>query len=587
MIKHLFLCDSASSTGFANDYVQYKLTLKDNKGNGDIRLDVPALTKKMIQKIPPIMHDLLEIATFVYVADQMVSRGRKEQLEYGNKWNRNLNYVIPVRNDVVWNTPSIRSILEEALSFVSGDCHRFNFVHKDETKFPEFLYLGDKMHTTLQEKEVVLFSGGLDSFTGALDEVVGKKKSVALVSHRSNNKLHGLQSELHDYIDDVSDTGVEVFHVGLTVNKSEDLTHDRTQRTRSFLFGSLGAAVAIMFKKNSVKFYENGIISCNLPFDGQTPQARRTRSTHPKFLHLFSNLLTKLTKSTFTFENPYFWKTKTDVVLRLKELQHQIQIENTRSCAGSIFTYPHTHCGACSQCIDRRFATISGGVAEYDPKFLYMIDLFTGARIRKVDQAMAAGFVSLANEILENDLTAFYLKHSPELSDLAVPTAEIGTDGIIKKIHDLHVRHANQLHTAIGIGTKENLQNLMNNKLPSTCLLCMILGGQLDKIKLLNVEEVDIQLRTVLEQTEDGQITQPFEIDLNDFNKGPSKNLLEDLIARPSGVNYDEKHHGKQQPDTLKQVLRRSVHADIAKCIYREKNKIFIKKIQLIKKNNT
>jgi hypothetical protein len=261
-------------------------------------------------------------------------------------------------------------------------------------------------------------------------------------------------------------------------------------------------------------------------------------------LHLFSNLLTKLTQSTFTFENPYFWKTKTEVVLRLKELQHQIQIENTRSCAGSIFAYPHTHCGACSQCIDRRFATVAGGVAEYDPKFLYVIDLFTGARIRKVDRAMAAGFVSLANEILENDLNAFYLKHSPELSDLAVPTSEIGTDGIIKKIYDLHVRHANQLHAAIEIATKENWVQLTKSQLPSTCLLCMILGGQLkkeSKVEDEGEEEIVIRSKTMAQRFEfkAGQVL--FDNKDIGIKTGEAQNILKTLVGKFGEVVEFEK----------------------------------------------
>ena len=42
------------------------------------------------------------------------------------------------------------------------------------------------------------------------------------------------------------------------------------------------------------------------------------------------------------------------------------------------------------------------------------------------------------------------------------------------------------------------------------------------------------------------------EVDLNAFNKSPSKKLLENLIRSPAGVENDEKLFGKRPPDQLK-----------------------------------
>ena len=40
----------------------------------------------------------------------------------------------------------------------------------------------------------------------------------------------------------------------------------------------------------------------------------------------------------------------------------------------------HSHCGCCSQCLDRRFGALAAGLGEDDPEEMYEVDLLTGAR---------------------------------------------------------------------------------------------------------------------------------------------------------------------------------------------------------------
>ena len=48
--------------------------------------------------------------------------------------------------------------------------------------------------------DVILFSGGLDSFAGTVEELVAHGKKVALVSHRSATKIVGAQKYLVDQL---------------------------------------------------------------------------------------------------------------------------------------------------------------------------------------------------------------------------------------------------------------------------------------------------------------------------------------------------------------------------------------------------
>jgi hypothetical protein len=73
-------------------------------------------------------------------------------------------------------------------------------------------------------------------------------------------------------------------HVNVRVNKDKDLGKEYTQRTRSFLFAALGFTVARMVGTSNLRFYENGVVSLNLPVCAQVIGGRATRTTHPRVL---------------------------------------------------------------------------------------------------------------------------------------------------------------------------------------------------------------------------------------------------------------------------------------------------------------
>ncbi len=450
------------------------LRLELGKGRGKMSLDVDALTEKTMQRLPAALHDLLEIATYVYVADQAISRGGTKEFEYGKKWVRHIQLRIPVREYDLWSAPEINELLSEALSFVSGDIYEFRFSRQSTDDFPAFLNFRANAEPRFKHDEVVLFSGGLDSFTGAVDEVVGHNKCPVLVSHQSNRKMTKLQRILHEYIVGLRSSGLKPLHVPVTVNKDKRLTRDTCQRSRSFLYASLGTVIARMFGLNRVKFYENGIVTCKLPLDGQTLQARSTRVTHPKFLRLLSTVISEVTNSDFQVENPYFLKTKTEVCMRLKELHHAPYMRKTRSCARSVYRKPRNHCGTCSQCIDRRFATLASECQEYDPDFFYALNIFTDKLDNAYNRAMAARFVGLATKIERMTIDGFVQYFSSHIHEIANYMEGQDREEKFKELFALHQRHAAKVNQVIEAKCKESMSDLRKGILPDTCLVSMV-----------------------------------------------------------------------------------------------------------------
>jgi hypothetical protein len=100
----------------------------------------------------------------------------------------------------------------------------------------------------------MLFSGGLDSTAGLIEQLLGMGRRVTFVTHRSATLLAGRQGELLNRIRQRSPRR-SLFHVPIWVTKGEQEPIEFSQRTRSLLFAVLGTLVAQMFGKQEIFFF--------------------------------------------------------------------------------------------------------------------------------------------------------------------------------------------------------------------------------------------------------------------------------------------------------------------------------------------
>ena len=463
----LILCDDASKEARQNQRV-HNITL--GKGSGQVRYILKELRELLEGNGSPVMLDLLEIATFVYVAGQLTRRGGEKELEYGHKWYRHLEFVVPVREVDVWEDN--KELLENLLEFVDGSKYIFNFISK-RAEAPAYFEFTDGPTTQMDFTEVVLLSGGLDSFTGAIEGTLDLKKKVLYVSHRSDSKMTKLQRNVFNYLSDNAQTGAKPGHLPIRINKGGGyVTKDTNQRSRSFLFAALGAVAADSLDLDEVKFYENGIVSCNLPFDGQTYQAQRTRSTHPKFLGEMSELVSNLLGRTFRFENPYFNRTRAEVVERLRDFGHRSGIGITRSCAKSRYQGGKRHDGVCSQCVGRRFATLASGCLENDPWKEYKVNCFVEELGKTLERAVVYGFEGMAEEVGKmTEVSHFINRFSSDLTEVVNHLSHVGRGEGMNAIFMLYRRHAKAVRKVMLAQMEENLEAYHDGKLPQNCLL--------------------------------------------------------------------------------------------------------------------
>lgn len=472
----LFLCSGAGTAPrhlLPTGRKRVDLDSIGTQANVHIRLENVA--KVLGQHLSPRLIDLLEIASYVFSADCATPRGRAWTDESSTEsWSRDFAFVIPVRDLAFWRSTRIRSLLSELLNFLSDDSYSFTFekLKQDRPAKPDYLEFASEDWPFHSPERVLMFSGGLDSLTGAVETAKNGKKSV-LVSHRPVSTMSARQQKLFQALQ--KEFPGQLVHVPVWINKNERFGQESTQRTRSFLFAALGTVVAHSINAGGVRFFENGVVSLNFPVADEVLRSRASRTTHPIALHLLQSLCAAVVERDLVIDNPYCYKTRTDVVETLSALGLPHLIAQTCSCAHSIFkSRTQWHCGTCSQCIDRRFAISAAGLQQYDSEDDYVSDVFLGARKDGYEKNMAIDYIRHGLELSrrpEPDLAAIF---STELSR-AVRHESRRSDAA-EKVITMHKRHGEAVERVLREKVAERSADLVNHTLEPSSLLALAIG---------------------------------------------------------------------------------------------------------------
>jgi len=469
----LFLCSGADGIGTPDDRHVVKLDSVGSKPNVNIRLE--NVTRAFAKDLSPRLVDLLEIAAYVYAADSATRRdGVWADDDSTEPWSRDLGFVIPVREPDFWNQKTVQDLLANTLQFLSDDIFTFEFRPLGIDRAKQFyLEIEDQDRWPFYDVErVIMFSGGLDSLAGAL-ETAARGESLVLVSHRSVAHMDKRQRELYLGLQDFLGK-LPMIRVPVWVNKSSKFGKEHTQRTRSFLFSALGTAVAESVRAAGVRFFENGVVSLNLPLADEVLRSRASRTTHPLSLKLLSELLSLVTGRDFVVDNPYVFSTKTEVVSSIAARGAAHLIGKTCSCAhtGLFQSNSQWHCGTCSQCIDRRIAAVASGQSFYDEETDYVSDVFSGPRKDGYEKNMAVDYARNAIEIDRMGEEQFATKFNLELSRAArcFPKQREAVEGLIQ----MHKRHARSVCQVLEDEIKAHAADVVSGDLEATSLLAMM-----------------------------------------------------------------------------------------------------------------
>ncbi len=485
MSEHVFLC--GLSSGQRAEYQDgTALSLEPKAGNLKLKLD--RMRKRLAGAEPQRLTDFVEIASYVFAADRNTSRGPLWDPGFGGEWRRSFLLVIAVRDLAFWRQPDVKETLHETLGFLSEDWWGFEFVENlDPVQLQDYLGLKEHEVDASGGTSIVLFSGGLDSLAGAVQELVHGNRHVVLVSHRNLPKVGDRQAKLAEGLGAAHKS--RVTHVWVDNSLTSKL-QDRevTQRTRSFFFTAMATVAAHIEKSDRIRFYENGVMSVNLPLATQAVGAKSSRSTHPRSLQLLNGVVKLVAEHSIDIDNPFIWKTKAEIISELAATSHAPLITISTSCTNSRIanrTYTH-HCGACVQCLQRRISTLGGGAAELDEAECYEADFLTGPRKDGLDRVMAVESINLALDCADISDQHFVGRFAEPLSRVLQSHTSTERDAVSKKLIGLYRRHGLTVRTILDEAAR--LSDVLDRKLPPSSLLALVLASRLSDVNTASFE---------------------------------------------------------------------------------------------------
>ena len=446
----LVLCNGASPPADnASDQEAKVLDYLDREGGlANIRLGLPNFVRD-VYHLPDRTLDLLELAAYVYCADRMSTRGPKDAVEY-HAWARSFHFVVKVRDCTFWRRSDVSACLSSALQFMTGDReYRFSFQPGHST--PRTSMFDDEQFRmeTSQDPNVALFSGGIDSLAGVLTHLESTSEEVCLVSHQSQSGTVKTQRQLVAALKD--------HYPGESPTTSSNATLrgiravEETQRSRVFLYTSIAFAIAHAFGQDGFSVYENGITGINFPRRADLSGARATRTTHPKTIYHLEQLFSLLVEREMRIRQPFLWKTKTDTLALLRDSPHPELIPSSVSCSKTFQNLGlASHCGGCSQCIDRRFAAYASKADDIDDSGIYADDIISTAISNREVKTTVVDYVRQAKDFSTWNEDHFFMELAAELSDvvdyLPDTSGEFERLGLIR---DLCRRHGDQVALAM------------------------------------------------------------------------------------------------------------------------------------------
>ena len=313
------------------------------------------------QSMEYIYEDLFIIGLSIFALDKRISRSLFE-----DAWTREIEVSIPVLEKNKWDSTCNR--WNELLSFLTGDIWKIEF--RSTTAECGSHKNANRSKIDISGCDCVsLFSGGLDSFCGAI-KLLEEGKSPVLVGHNEYPKLRYIQENIvKDFRTNYESQAVSFlgFTAGARAPKNIDgeslRRTENTSRGRSLLFLCAAISIAgIMGENTPVYIPENGFIGLNIALTNGRKGSCSTRTTHPYFLEGLCSILHEVGIHN-KIENFFAYKTKREIVNLVSHTSSFVNnYEKTISCSHPcVARYNRTgsreypvNCGFCYPCLIRK-----------------------------------------------------------------------------------------------------------------------------------------------------------------------------------------------------------------------------------------
>ena len=322
-------------------------------------LDIQFSVLRALRNPNPIALDFLVLASAVYTLDKTIVRDTA-----GDGWTREIALSIPVSDPVSWNAAAPG--LTEAITFLTGDRWRLAFQPAPgRVVFPQPGRRRAHRQIVVPVAAldtVCLFSGGLDSLVGAIDQLQQEQTSKLLLVGHHDGDMAGPFSDQRALIAPLGAAYPRRLRpIFVRVGQSPS-GGEITLRSRSLLFVALGVyGASAIGPETPLLLPENGTIALNFPLTPSRRGSCSTRTAHPYYLEVLGRALRRVGIPN-DLVNPLADKTKGEVVRDCANPDLLARLAPlTVSCAkrsrrGHWKRTTARSCGQCMPCIYRRAA---------------------------------------------------------------------------------------------------------------------------------------------------------------------------------------------------------------------------------------
>lgn len=366
----------------------------------------------------PISRDLFDMGAMIYIADELAERDKV--------WDRHLHFNVPVMDINVWSSNEKK--LSDLLYFLTGDQYAFEWM--ESRNLPHYGQHRVKLPFG-RHSAVCMFSGGLDSLMGAI-RLLENGESVLLVGHITDSVASAAQVDLYKSLHARFGNRVELIQcsLGRSTRRNPNFAlpekKEDSHRSRSFLFLTLGIAVARGARIDRLFLAENGLIALNPPLGTSRVGSLSTRTAHPRFLDGFLSLVNSLGAFYGNIVNPFLYLSKTDILRGLEEWQKPLLMRSV-SCAHVATTVRWAgkrgvlHCGYCVPCIYRRVAMMTANVDRPDD---YCEDVFQNlhnlSESSQIDMRFLVQFAKKITAANSSKLRSIVVSHGTFPTDVGI-----------------------------------------------------------------------------------------------------------------------------------------------------------------------
>lgn len=319
----------------------------------EVAADLPKNVRGLLGR-NRLARDLWWIAAACFAVDRSLKRPDARAWRQGREWVRRIRAEIPVQEPDWWSRHT--HLVQNLLNWLTADDWSLSFT--GDPRPP----IQDQRSLFPLVDRVALFSGGLDSVCGLINDLEQTDESFRLVSVATNSRMRSVQSEVLTEVRELSHRPLQESSFLLQARLPY---HEDTARTRGFVFLTSGVVTALSEGVSELRLYENGPGALNLALTQGQVGAQNARAVHPKTLRYMERLARAVTAEPgFRIENRSFTLTKAQMVKQVPNT-YDGALAASVSCDTGFSHHQGggapAHCGGCTSCVLRRQALAAAG----------------------------------------------------------------------------------------------------------------------------------------------------------------------------------------------------------------------------------